>query len=371
MKSKTGLVGLIPLFSIIFNFYFLWSLENTLSATLFPINSLPFNSLIRTLLIYFVILIALYTPFGQRLVAFFANGRNTIGREERVLEPIIEQLKDRTDIRGYSAPVWFQYHILSALNSLTAHIIKPLYRRVNRIKYEYMTGTVKIFTYDSMDIDTNSYGNSIFISKGAIDSLTRQELTAAIYNEFAQIKHNIANKRLLHDAGVILGRFSAILLVITAPIAIGVLMFRALVGGALNNGNVNVSELGTTLLIIICGLILGGLRLIVWWLLTTNKKNITQLPYMLYERKIFVDADRATNKAGFSVDMASYLEKLYFFKLNKKDVSKLFVELRPLVAYRLNYFENLLGKNRDLSENNYAWSSNYMERVQVLNNQKQ
>ena len=164
MKSRTGLVGFIPIFSIIFNFYFLWRLENAFSSTIFPINALPFNSLIRSLIIYAVILFILYTPFGQRVVAFFANGRNTIGREERVLEPIIEQLKDRTDIRGYSAPVWFQYHILNALNTVTAHVIRPLNRRVNRIKYEYMTGTVKIFTYDNLDIATNSYGNSIFVS---------------------------------------------------------------------------------------------------------------------------------------------------------------------------------------------------------------
>jgi len=68
--------------------------------------------------------------------------------------------------------------------------------------------------------------------------------------------------------------------------------------------------------------------------------------------------------------MLSYLDKLYAFKLESKNVSTLFVELRPLVAYRINYFENVLGKNQELSKDNYAWSSNYMERVQSIHNKK-
>lgn len=375
MKSKKfTLASLVPLFSIIFNFYFLWALESTLSATLLPPTAMPFNSFIRTLFYYLVIVMFLYTPTGQRLVAFFASGRNTIGREERVLEPIIEQLKDRTDIRGYSAPVWFQFVFLNALNTLTGKAIKPLDRRVNRIKYEYLTGTVKIFTYDNLDIDTNSYGNSIFISKGAVDTLTRGELTAAVYNEFAQIKYNIANKRLLHDAGVLIGRASAILMVIVAPFAIALQIWHTIFQAAFNPaGSMGLAgnNLLMSIFVVISGFIIGLIRVIVMVILAKNNINFTQLPYMLYERKIFIDADRATHKAGFSADMASYLDKLYYYKLNQKNLAKLFVELRPLVAYRLNYFENLLGKNSDLSEDNYAWSSNYMERVQVLNNQKQ
>ena len=53
-----------------------------------------------------------------------------------------------------------------------------------------------------------------------------------------------------------------------------------------------------------------------------------------------------------------------------KKFQVLFVELRPLVAYRINYFDNVLGKNKELSVDNYAWSSNYMERVQTVNNNK-
>uniref|UniRef100_UPI000ADCAE47 hypothetical protein n=1 Tax=Clostridium botulinum TaxID=1491 RepID=UPI000ADCAE47 len=108
------------------------------------------------------------------------------------------------------------------------------------------------------------------------------------------------------------------------------------------------------------------IRIILWRL----TKKFTNVPYMLYERKIFIKADRATHKQGFSAGMLSYLEKLYAFKLGDKETSQLFVELRPLVAYRINYFDNVLGRNRELSADNYAWSSNYMERVQTINNNK-
>lgn len=365
------MVRLIPLFSVVFNFYFIWALEGTLSAFL-PRQILPLNGFIRTLILYIILIFFLYTPAGQRVVAFFARGRNTIGREERILEPLIEQLKDRTDIRGYSAPVWFQLQILNALNNLTAKKIKPLDRRVNRIKYEYMTGTVKVFTFDSLDIESNSYGNSIFISKGALDTLTKGELTALVYNEFAQIKYNIANKRLLHDAGIMLGRISALLLVILAPFAGFALFFQSALHVNLFQGFDAAAQLdiAVTVMQVISGFILGILRLLVMGIMKALKLNFTQLPYMFYERKIFIDADRATHKAGFSADMLKYLEKLYLFKLNPKDLTKLFAELRPLVAYRINYFDNLLGNNRDLSVDNYAWSSNYMERVQTLNNNR-
>lgn len=354
------MLRLIPIISILFNFYFLSLLEKVL-AQFFPPDFLPFTGGIRTLIIYLVFLFYLYTPLGQRTVAFFAKGRNLIGREEKVLEPIVEQLKDRTDIRGYSAPVWIQYKILSALNKVTGKKIKALDRRVNRIAYEYMTGTVKIFAFDSLDIESNSYGNSIFISKGAIDTLEKGELTALVYNEFAQIKYNIANKRLLHDATILLGRIATILAVLLAPIGY---FYNFTVGALiLDKGFQGIlSSIGTMILVIVIAIA----RLIGWKL----TKKYTNAPYMLYERKIFVEADRATHKAGFSKDMLSYLEKLYMFKLQDKDFSKLFVELRPLVAYRINYYENVLGNNRNLSEDNYAWSSNYMERVQTLKNNK-
>lgn len=365
------MVRLIPLFSMVFNFYFLWALEGTISAFL-PQELLPLNSFLRTVILFTLLIFFLYTPFGQRIVAFIVRGRNTIGREERVLQPVIELLKDRTDIRGYSAPVWVQLKFLSALNTITGRKIKALDRRVNRIKYEYMTGTGKIFTFDSLDLDSNSYGNTIFISKGAIDTLTQGELTALVYNEFAQIKANISNKRLLHDAGVLLGRISSILLVVLGPFALAFLLFKSAIGslGALGGASNFLNETVTQQATIISGFILGLLRVITMVVLKALKINFTQLPYMFYERKIFIEADRATHKAGFAADMLSYLEKLYVFKLNPKDLTKLFAELRPLVAYRINYFDNVLGNNRELSADNYAWSSNYLERVQTLNNHK-
>jgi len=354
------LLGLIPILSILFNLFFL-SLLGQVVTQFFPPDFLPFTNGIRTLIFYLFFLFFIYTPLGQRVIAFFVKGRNLIGREEKILEPIIEQLKDRTDIRGYSAPVLIQYKVLSALNNITGKKIKVLDRRVNRISYEYLTGTVKIFAFDSLDIESNSYGNSIFISKGAIDTLEKGELTALLYNEFAQVKYNISNKRLLHDGTILLGRIATILSILLAPVAffysftVGAVAFQTGIQGVL-------SSIGTMLTVII----LGAARLIGWAL----TRKYTNAPYMLYERKIFVEADRATHKAGFSSDMLTYLEKLYVFKLQDKDLSKLFVELRPLVAYRINYFDNILGHNRNLSEDNYAWSSNYMERVQILKNNK-
>ncbi|WP_130808267.1 hypothetical protein [Senegalia massiliensis] len=354
------MLRVIPLISILFNFYFL-KLFETVFSQFFPPGSLPFTSLIRTLILYLIFLFLLYTPAGQRGVAFIVKGRNLIGREEKVLEPILEQLKDRTDIRGYSAPIWIQYKLLSSLNNVTGKKIKALDRSVNRISYEYMTGTVKVFAFDSLDIESNSYGNSIFISKGAIDSLETSELTALLYNEFAQIKYNIANKRLLHDSTILLGRMATILAVILAPIA----YFYSLSVGTFILGT-GIQGIFSSLGMVVLTLVVGMLRLIGWGF----TRKYTNAPYMLYERKIFIEADRSTHKAGFSADMLSYLDKLYVFKLQDKDLSKLFVELRPLVAYRINYFENVLGYNRNLSQDNYAWSSNYMERVQTLRNQK-
>lgn len=355
---------LIPIFNVLFNLSFIAIFEYVLSCFV-PTQWLPFNNTIRTLILYLILVFGMYTQFGQRCVAFFARGRNTIGREEKILQPVIEQLKDRTDIRGYSAPIYIQFRILDALNNLTGKKIKVLDRKVNRMKYEYLTGTVKIFTYDSLDIETNSYGNSIFISKGALDTLTPGELRAVIYNEFAQIKTNVANMRLLHDGNIVLGRGSAIISLILAPFAatIGVLESSMIssftMGSALGSG---LAKMGFVILYSLLCIVR-----IILWLLT---KKWTNTPYMMYERKIFVKADRATHKSGFSADMISYLEKLYAFKLGDKDVSKLFVEVRPLVAYRINYFDNVLGKNRELSQDNYAWSSNYMERVQTINNNK-
>jgi len=312
----------------------------------------------------------MYTQFGQRCVAFISRGRNTIGREEKVLQPIIDELKDRTDIRGYSAPIYMQFRVLDALNNFTGKKVKKLDRKVNRMRYEYLTGTVKIFTFDSLDIESNSYGNSIFISKGSIDTLTPGELKAVIYNEFAQIKTNVANMRLLHDGNILLGRISAIASIILAPFALTIGVFSSSIlsslsfsGGSYGSGiGTIVSRLG----LIIMYLLFCIVRIILWQV----TKKFTNTPYMLYERKIFIKADRATHKSGFSADMLSYLEKLYAFKLGDKEVSKLFVELRPLVAYRINYYDNVLGRNKDLSADNYAWSSNYMERVQTINNNK-
>ncbi|MBU3114740.1 hypothetical protein [Clostridium lacusfryxellense] len=317
----------------------------------------------------------MYTQTGQTCVALFARGRNVIGREEIILQPIIEQLKDRTDIRGYSAPVHLQFKILDALNNLTGKKIKVLDRKVNRMKYEYLTGTVKIFAFDSLDIETNSYGNSIFISKGALDTLTSGELRAVIHNEFAQIKTNISNMRLLHDGNIVLGRISAVMVLIIAPIVLGIGMAGTLIASSSSLGIMSSS--GTTIASSIGSgftkvFIIGVLSVIciIRLIVDIASKKWGNTIYMFYERKIFIKADRLTHKSGFSVDMLKYLEKLYVFKLGNKEVGKLFVELRPLVAYRINYFDNVLGKNRELSEENYAWSSNYMERVQTVNNNK-
>lgn len=362
---------LVPIFNILLNLAFIGILQLTLSV-FFPAEWLPFNGTIRTLILYILLIFGMYTQFGQRCVAFFARGRNTIGREEKILQPIIEQLKDRTDIRGYSKPVLIQFKILDSLNNATGKKFKVLDRKVNRMKFEYITGTVKIFSFDSLDIETNSYGNSIFISKGALDTLSPAELRAVIYNEFAQIKTNVANMRLLHDGNIVLGRGSAILSLILAPFALtmGILsssIFASIGGGGAAGayGSTFGAQFAKVGLIIFYALFCI-VRLVLWRL----TKKWTNTPYMFYERKIFIKADRATHKQGFSADMISYLEKLYAFKLGDKEVSKLFVELRPLVAYRINYFDNVLGRNRELSVDNYAWSSNYMERVQTLNNNK-
>lgn len=360
---------LIPVFNILFNLLFIGILQFMIFSFI-PLQWLPFNHIIRTLIIYIVILFGMYTHFGQRCVAFFTRGRNTIGREEKILQPIIEQLKDRSDIRGYSAPIYIQFRILDALNNFTGKKMKQLDRKVNRMRYEYLTGTVKIFTFDSLDIESNSYGNSIFISKGAMETLTLGELKAVIYNEFAQIKTNISNMRLLHDGNVLIGRISAVASIIISPFALtlGLLSSSALSSFTFSGGSYG-SEFGAVFtrigLTIMCVLICI-IRLVLW----RFTKKYTNTPYMFYERKIFIKADRATHKSGFSADMLSYLEKLYAFKLGDKEVSRLFVELRPLVAYRINYFDNILGKNRELSQDNYAWSSNYMERVQTVNNNK-
>lgn len=363
------MLNIIPIMNIVINLAFIGIFQFVLSCFI-PTQWLPFNGVIRTLILYLVILFGMYTQFGQMCVAFCAKGRNAIGREEKVLQPIIELLKDRTDIRGYSAPVLMQLRILEALNNLTGKIIKPLDRKINRIKYEYLTGTVKIFIFDSYDIETDSYGNSIFVSKGAIDTLSQEELKAVIYNEFAQIKTNISNIRLLHDGNTVLGRLSAIATILLAPFALGAgflgtamttISSSSFGTGASPIGSM-MSQMGTMLFYVFVCII----RVILWKL----TKKFTNVAYMLYERKIFVKADRATHKQGFSGGMLSYLEKLYAFKLGDKETSQLFVELRPLVAYRINYFDNVLGANRELSEDNYAWSSNYMERVQTINNNK-
>ena len=52
-----------------------------------------------------------------------------------------------------------------------------------------------------------------------MDTLPSGELRAVIHNEFAQIKTNVANIRLLHDGNIVLGRISAILSIIIAPLA--------------------------------------------------------------------------------------------------------------------------------------------------------
>ncbi|HEY8891701.1 MAG TPA: hypothetical protein VIM70_15770 [Clostridium sp.] len=360
------MLRLIPIFNIIINLVFIGFLQFGLSCFV-PVQWLPFNGTIRTLILYIILIFSMYSSVGQRCVAFFANGRNTIGREEKILQPIIEELKDRTDIKGYSSPVYMQYKITDALNNLTGKKIKLLDRKIEKMKFEYLTGTVKIFTYDSLDIEINSYGNSIFVSKGAIDTLPREELKAVIYNEFAQIKTNIANLRLLHDGNIILGRASAILFLIIAPFALTLgLLSSNILATVTHSGSFSLNTVFSNLLLIMAYSFYCIIRLVLW----RYTKKWTNLFYMLYERKIFIKADRATHKQGLSSDMLSYLDKLYVFKLGDKDVSRLFVELRPLVAYRINYFENVLGNNRGLSSDNYAWSTNYMERVQSIHNKK-
>mgnify|MGYP001575001775 FL=1 len=360
------MLRLIPVLNILINIVYIGFLQFGLSCFI-PVAWLPFNGTIRTLILYIVLIFVMYSSFGQRCVAFFTNGRNTIGREEKILQPIIEELKDRTDIKGYSSPVYMQYKIIDALNNLTGKKIILLDRKIEKMKFEYQTGTVKIFTFDKLDIETNSYGNSIFISKGAVDTLSREELKAVIYNEFAQIKTNISNLRLLHDGNIVLGRASAILFLIIAPFAltIGILSSNIL-ATITHSGVSSLNTVFSQLLLIIMYSFYCIVRLVLWHL----TKKWTSIFYMLYERKIFVKADRATHKQGLSSNMLSYLDKLYAFKLGDKDVSRLFVELRPLVAYRINYYENVLGNNRGLSSDNYAWSSNYMERVQSIHNKK-
>src|SRR5690554_5328603 len=97
---------LIPIFSIIFNFIFIYILEITLSVFV-PQDLLVFNHFVRTVSLYFFLILFLYTPLGQRVVAFFARGRNIIGREERIIEPILKDLKDSNMLSGFSTPVYF------------------------------------------------------------------------------------------------------------------------------------------------------------------------------------------------------------------------------------------------------------------------
>jgi len=174
---------------------------------------------------------------------------------------------------------------------------------------------------------------------------------------------------LLHDGNIVLGRASAIASIILAPFALTIGLLGSSMLASLANGSSYGSSLGdvfSKISLVLFYTLFCIVRVILWKL----TRKWTNMPYMFYERKIFIKADRATHKAGFSTDITSYLEKLYAFKLSDKEVSKLFVELRPLVSYRINYFDNVLGKNRELSTDNYAWSSNYMERVQTINNNK-
>lgn len=349
-------MNFLPVFTLLFNLIFIQMLEITLVSFL-PTTWLPFDHYTRTIIFYIIMVFFMYSRGGQMIVANVINGRCTIGREERIFEPLMEELKEKTDIKGFSSAVWVQFKILNALNKTTFGIIKPLNRRVNRIKNEYLTGTVRIFTFDSLDLETNSYGNSIFISKGAIDTLTYEELRAVVYNEFAQIKTNISNIRLFHDGTILLSRICSVLTVLLAPFAIIFNIANSIHIASLSHASSNDIFQGIGNILVILVLSLFSLIRIAIWLITRRNTNVL---YMAYERRIFVRADRATNKAGFSADMLSYLEKLYVFKLNNKD-TKIFKELRPLVAYRINYFDNVLGRNRTLLESNHAWSSNYIE----------
>jgi heme/copper-type cytochrome/quinol oxidase subunit 2 len=355
---------LIPIGSLIFNFVYFFIFTKVL-RNFIPLDKIPIlknmNDAVLSVILFSFIFIFLYTENGQRVVAFFAHGRNTIGREERILEPILNDLMSKYDIGGYSNPILFRYKIIGFLRDITLGKIKFLETAYTRILRNYKTGTVKIFTYDSLDIESNSFGNCIFISKGALDgkAITQDELKALIYNEFAQIQYNISNKRLLHQGNILLARFSCLFSVLLYPLAsfFGVYT-RSPKDFVMNN-------------FILLGLIIVCLvRLIIFYFLYRHNIAFTNLFYMLYEREIFVDADRATDNAGLSKPMLSYLEKLYHFKLIPKDLGKLFAELRPLVAYRINYFDNVLGRNKNLDINNTKWSSNYIKYTQTLTNRK-
>jgi hypothetical protein len=221
----------------------------------------------------------------------------------------------------------------------------------------YSTGAVKIFTFDNLDIDSMSFGNSIIFSKGAIDSLTENEMKSLIYNEIMQVKYNISAKRLLHQGLIFLARVSCVLSVLLFPMNLMISILNKT--GDLKDINTST---GTVVLVFIISL----LRLIVW---IKSEGFFTNIFYQFYEAVIFGEADRATHGMGieYSKGMLTYLEKLYIFKIEKSYArmqnKRLFSDVKPLVAYRINYYDSVLGNNRNLNQLNLNWSSNYIKHI--------
>ena len=281
---------LIPIGSFIFNFAYFYIFVKCLRM-LIPNDIIilgEVDDILLAMILYIVVLMILYTRNGQRFVAFCANGRNTIGREEKKIQPIINELVDNTDIGGYSSPIIFKYKVLSYFNSVTLGKVSILRNAVERVIQEYKVGTVKLFTFDSLDIESNSFGNSIFLAKGAIDNLPQDELKAVIYNEFAQVKYNISNKRLLHQSGILIARLSCLFTVILIPIVYYVQFLQV------DSGLNTMLEFVGNMMFLVGFMLIALLRLFIFYTLWKNNLNFTNVFYMFYERNIFLEADRAT-----------------------------------------------------------------------------
>ena len=73
---------LIPIFNILLNISFIGILEFMVSCFI-PGQFLPFNHMIRTLLIYMIIIFGMYTEFGQRCVAFLQEVETPLGEKKK------------------------------------------------------------------------------------------------------------------------------------------------------------------------------------------------------------------------------------------------------------------------------------------------
>lgn len=323
---------LIPLGSILYNFLYLAGFEIAISSLL-PQEYLIFSHFTRMAIIFIIYLLFLFSQVGQEFVVWFIGGRKIIGREERKLEGLIQQLKDETDINGFTSTSFYYLKFLK------------LFKKNEKYQKMFATSFIKIFIKDQLDVDSISFGNAIILNKGAIDTLKKSELKALIYNEIMQVKYNISAKRLLHQSIVIMGRVSCIISLISLPFfAVKIYMS-------------NKQFMNTVIIVFVFSLI----RVVIW---LKSKGAFTNLFYQFYELIIFKEADLATYSMGFGADMVKYLDKLYIFKIKKSfgrmGKSKLFSDVKPIVPYRINTYENLLGNNKNLNELNVNWSSNYI-----------